>query len=289
VQRLPWYAFLYRLFGAQGTFWLWIVCAIALWWTAGPTVNRLANRQPRALRVSQVATLGDLTRWVTLEGIELRLDRRLLLSTAPTLPPVPLLLDPSDPSSAWWARTRALADALQGDGQTVAASLGGIAGAGVATRRRAARDALGPRLAKLEGGDVPEALPAPERVVLLQEQDVAAMSAPPPPAVDAPVGPGAFARLLERRAALIRERVLPARRLTGLLIATPPTLAESVKRELDTLVAPRLLQVGRAPHDLESYIFAAAAITLVFLATGFYAATRAPAPPPPAPAPAPAA
>ena len=59
MARLPWYAFLYRLFGAQGTFWLWVLCIVALWWTAKPTLLRLTKErgpvhQHRAAPVQQV-------------------------------------------------------------------------------------------------------------------------------------------------------------------------------------------------------------------------------------------
>ena len=82
---------------------------------------------------------------------------------------------------------------------------------------------------------------------------------------------------LEARATLVRERVTPDVEVSGLLVGTPVTLAGRVKDELRTVVAPQLLQAGREPRDLESWVFAVASITLLFLAAGFHGATRAPA------------
>jgi hypothetical protein len=285
MPRLPWYSFLYRLLGAQGTFWLWIASIIGLWWTWRPTLDRLANRHPRAERVAEVPRLPALTRWVTLEGVLVRLDRRLLLEPAPPtrtpaalLPPTALLIDPSDPSARWWAVARALADASDEGFAAATAALGGPCG----TWRAHARRALGQRLALLEGGERDTALPSPERAVIVDEGAQPPLAAAASP--DAGRGLAGIAALLDARAALLRARVEPAARIDGLLVDTPATLAEHARAELDVVVAPRMVQEGRHPRDLESWVFAASAICLLFLAAGFHGATRA-APPPPPPAP----
>lgn len=296
MQRLPWYAFLYRLFGAQGTFWLWVLCLIALWWTARPTVIRLANRRPSAdiRRVADVAAMPatDLTRWVILEGVAVDLDRRLLLERDASLTPrMTLLIDPADPAAAWWASTHTQAQALTLRDAPLAApaSLGGLPGAAMVGAPKVARAELEGRFARLEGGSVPQAFPAPGRVVLVQRFEAAPseQAAAAEGGVSAAGFPANFAELaaarLEARAALVRARVRPAVQVEGQLVSTPVTLAARVKEELNTVVAPQLLQAGREPRDLESWIFAAAAITLLFLAAGFLGATRdVAAPPPPA-------
>lgn len=298
MARLPWYAFLYRLFGAQGTFWLWVVALIAIWWTAKPTVARLANRQPRDLRVVDVAQLSatDQTRWVSLRGVEVRLDRALLLREPTGAAPVWLLLDPSDPAATWWARTRALADVMvsaRAPQPTAPAALGGAGG----FLPKHARQRLQERLARLEGGSA-EALPTPGRVVLVQREDArlgrpaARGDGPPPNPLDFEAR---LAARLDERAALIRERVrsglvdgessgarVEPRVVQGLLVATPVTLAARVKQDVDTVIAPWILQADREPRDLESWVFAAAAVTLLFLTAGFAGASRAGAGPAPA-------
>lgn len=294
--KLPWYAFLYRLFGAQGTFWLWLLSIVALWWTATPTIHRLANYRWQELTAAQVSKIdaGNLTRWVKLSGVEVRLDRRLLLQRlAPTLPPAPLLLDPQDETARWWVDTHRIAEVMVTRAPVAipaAAPLGGLLGAAPAlagaTRSAIARKQLEERLTLLEGGRVPQALPTPERVVLIQEPTrddaIAAAEAPFDPDKPFEVELG---RRLEERAALVLARVQPQRAVEGLLVPTPVTRTERLKSELDTVVAPLLLQEGKEPRDLESWVFLAAALTLVFLSAGFYGATRnsgSSAPPAPA-------
>ncbi len=294
MARLPWYAFLYRLFGAQGTFWLWVLSLVALWWTARPTVIRLANRRPKIdMRVAEVAAMPatDLTRWVRLQGVAVDLDARLLLEKdPPPTAPVTLLIDPADPAAGWWATTHALAEAMGPGGPAASAGLGGLAGAAHGGAARVVRNLLEGRLARLEGGSVPEAFPAPGRAVLVQRVGEARAPAPPePPPVTTDFAEAARARL-GARAALVRARVTPDVELEGQLVAMPVTLAARVKDELHTVLAPQLLQAGREPRDLESWVFAAAAITLLFLAAGFHGVTRpaaAPAPTSPEPARAP--
>lgn len=285
MARLPWYAFLYRLFGAQGTFWLWVLSLVALWWTAKPTVVRIANRRPKDVRVTDVAAMPatDLTRWVRLRGVEVLLDRRILLDPdPPPMAPVSLLIDPSDPAASWWATTHALAWTMVPDPPAAASALGGVVGAARSSGApRLARSRLEGRLARLEGGSVAEAFPAPGRSLLVQRVGEAPRPAPPeppPPLVGFPPNFEEVARArLEARATLVRERVTPDVEVSGLLVGTPVTLAGRVKDELRTVVAPQLLQAGREPRDLESWVFAVASITLLFLAAGFHGATRAPA------------
>jgi hypothetical protein len=274
VARLPWYAFLYRLFGAQGTFWLWIVCLIALWWTAKPTLHRVANRAPTpGLRVADVATTHsatDLTRWVELSGVEVTYDPELLCKDAhpSSQTPVRLLIDPRDNSARWWTTTRALADAVRaGEGVE-------LEGLGRLTVDQVRRE-LVRRFADLEGGKVPDARPTPEQALVILSERPPPRPSPVPPA---PADPILIIQWLDERfdarVARVRERVTPATTVMGLLVPMPETLAERVKARVDVNVGRWVIQEGKEPRDLESWIFGVAAIILVFLATGFYGAVR---------------
>lgn len=263
---LPWYAFLYRLLGAQGTFWLWVVCLVALWWTAKPTLHRVANRTPATRHVADVATTSsatDLTRWVSLTGVEVVYDRELLgQRSASAQSPVRLLLDPQDPAAQRWAELRALADAMQGEGDAAAQ----------------ARKQFEARYSLLEGGDLEklDPRPEPERVLVVQNGVVptrAPLLASPP--TDPLKWLAWMQARVDARAALVRERVHPSVTVQGLLVPMPETLAGRIKAQLEIDVGRWVVQQGREPRDLESWIFAAAAITLLFLATGFYGAVRA--------------
>ncbi len=268
--RLPWYAVLYRVFGAQGTFWLWIASVAALWWTTSPTIVRLANRAPHALDPAQVARCDDLTRWVDVgRGLVVRFDRRLLLHEEPPgLPPVPLLLDLADPAARWWSETWLLARLAAVDAAAPPA-LGGLAGA----LPSACRARLPQRMARLTGD--PEAhLPAPERAVLVQDHAPPSLASAPHDA-GRPLSVARFEERLDAWAALVRERVEAPRPVRGLLVGTPPAVARRIREDLKVEVGPWLVQEGREPRDTESWVFATAAITLLLLAGGLYGLLRA--------------
>ena len=267
MARLPWYAFLYRAFGAQGTFWLWILCLIAMWWTAKPTLHRLMNQSPAKTQVRAVAekhSAIDLTRWVRLEGVEVVYDHELLgKDQADGHPPMRLLLDPDDPAARWWIEMRDLADAM--------ASTADVGSAAQARRLFTDRYTL---LAGDKDGDkVSAKLPEPGRALVV-------LNGPPPPRMlpPKPTDLSAFLdwlpKLTEARAALVRDRVR-AVSVEGLLAPMPETLADRAKHQFQVTVGHWVLQPGKTPRALESYIFGVAAITLLFLATGFYGAVRA--------------
>lgn len=255
-RRLPWYAFLYGLLGAQGTFWLWLIALFACWWTAKPTLQRLSNREPeRGVSVVR-AGAGQSKQWVEVEGLELRLDRRLLLRDPrlepARLPPVPLLVDPVDREVVeFWTEARRLADAAAAKGD----------------RDGAEWQAFTTFLAvkKLEA-DHRRYVPTSGRCLLLQPRVAPSLS---------PLEPADVARSTEfdevtaARIELVRQAVHPHRKVTGVLAEAPPAIVDRIRGELGTTVAPLLLQEEREPRDLESWIFAVAAITLLFLAAGF--------------------
>lgn len=259
---LPWYSFLYRLCGAQGTFWLWIVACAALWWTGEPATIALVNRRPQECDIDRLnEQAGDYVRWVRLRGVvELTLDRSMFPQhRTPRLPPVVLLLDPDDPAAQRWVDAHRLAAAALEPGEQGVAALHSLS-------RLMARH------------QEPSAwLPAPERAILVQDERMRALGNLPP--LSAPQAGGdigdEWARDRDRFAELARERVRVDVTTEGLLLDTPGVVAARLKDELDGLrVAPYLIQPGRQPRQVESAVFAVAAITLVFLASGLWGAAR---------------
>ena len=267
MRQLPWYSFLYRFLGAQGTFWLWLLAPLSLWWTAQPAMIRVANRSPRALKVRAIES-QPMVRWVTLTGLRLSIDRRLLLRDSdPKLPPVQLLVDRADPSVAWWSETHALTDPVVG--LAPISAQGGVIG----VLPQLARRKLVRRFAKLKG-ESSLYLPAPENsVLLLGEQTTAIASVPSTPRGDAV---RSFASETEAQIARVRERVEPGAIVQGVLAPTPLVLGRRFRDELD-FAAPALeLDIGRRPRELEAIVFAVALIVLLFLGVGLYGATGVP-------------
>ncbi len=269
---MPWYSFLYRLLGAQGTFWLWIVAILALWWTETPFVQRLENRTPVFLGPLEVGAGAEGRRWVDTTGVELDLDRGLLLldeRRGPSVPPnYRLLLHPEDSATQWWIDSLALAN---------------TAVEGKEPEKSTALRALRKRIADLEGQDGrDDALPSPRRALLVEYPADEPRVAPPVAPITEPqltvLTP--FEEREQRTIARIRAHVRPAARIDGVLVETPATLQERYKEDVGVVVAPFLLRQGARPRDLESYVFGAAAICVLFLAAGFRGASRsAPAEP----------
>jgi len=270
--KLPWYAFLYRLLGAHGTFWLWIASIAAVWWTAKPALIRSLNRTPKSVAVANVTSEArHFTRWIDVEGVGLELDTRVLKKdeeAAPSLR-VHLIVDRDDPAAEYWLEWRSLADdVLEG---------------------RAERRAFRERWFMLERahreGDaavLAEILPAPEKALLVQHRSEPVLVGDPrePPKVD----PDAPLDVQEQQV-LAREdfwleatraAVDPETEVRGVLIDTPPTVRERVEEELGLQVAPYMLQADRELTEIESYVFGGAAIVLIFLGAGLFGAARVP-------------
>lgn len=258
---LPWYSFLYRLFGAQGTFWLWIVATAALWWTGEPAMIALVNRHPQEIEIDRLSEeAGGYVRWVRLRGVvELTLDRGMFPQhRPPRLPPVVLLLDPDDPAAQRWVEAHQLAEEAAREGDQGVAALHSL------SRLMASHQEPGAWI------------PAPERAVLVQDERMRALGALPPLPPRAPGDIGdEWARDRDRFAALARERVRTGVTLEGLLLDTPGVVALRLKDELEGLrVAPYLIQPNRQPRQVESVVFGAAAILLIFLAGGLWGAAK---------------
>lgn len=261
LRQLPWYSFLYRFLGAQGTFWLWLLAPLTLWWTAQPAMIRVANRSPRALTVRTIES-QPLVRWVRLSGLRLSLDRRLLLRDSdPKLPPLELLVDRSDPSVAWWSETHALTEPVVG--LAPISAQGGVIG----VLPQLARRKLVRRFAKLKGESTLY-LPAPENAVLLLGEESSPVAfVPNGPAGDAV---HSFASQTEAQIARVRERVEPGAVVQGVLASTPSVLGRRFRDELDFAAPAFELDVGRRPRELEAIVFAVALIVLLFLGAGLF-------------------
>jgi hypothetical protein len=262
--KLPWYSFLYRLLGAQGTFWLWIVAISALWWTEKPFIQRLENRTPVPVTPLVAGAGAEGRRWIDTAGVEVGLDRGLLLldeRKGPSVPPnYRLLLHPEDSATQWWVDALALAN---------------TAAEGQDPDKSTALRALRKRIADLEGQDGrDDALPSPKRALLVEYPADEPRPAPPAQPVTGPGMKTPFEEREQRIIDRIRANVRPSARIEGVLVETPPTLRERYKDDVGVVVAPFLVRQGAQPRDLESYVFGGAAICFLFLAAGFRGASR---------------
>ncbi len=204
-------------------------------------------------------------RWVKVEGIELSLDRALLLRPeAPTLPPALLLLEPNDPSARFWAETRAWVDLAEGS--PTLAAMGGL----LNTLGEPADRLLARRYAELQQS--PElALPAPGRAILILEQTPGKLSPPNAPRSENDLA--AFREVQRERNARVRTAVHSGSTL-GVLDPTPETFLTRLEGELGVRPASYLVQAGVRPSELETRVFGSAALLLVFLSAGLWGAAR---------------
>jgi hypothetical protein len=250
----PWYCFLYRLFGAQGTFWLWVIAAIAMWWTGGRAVVRLRNLESQHLQVGQVVQ-ERRQRWVVLSGLELDLDRRLFAKDAGDATPLArILLDPDDPAARRWSAILAAAE-----------------------RARSKKEADLAELRELRAQVIADSkayLPAPGMGILLIGDEPLAAE---PVRSEGTEPAGSIARyeaLLAAWTDLVIARVHPRAECDGLLDEAPPFMLENLERQGNVRLAPQALRLGRKPRDLELYVFASALALVIFLAGGYVGVTR---------------
>jgi hypothetical protein len=250
----PWYCFLYRLLGAQGTFWLWVVTAIAMWWTGGRAVVRLRNLESQHLMVDQVVQERG-QRWVVLAGLELDLDRRLFAKDAVDGTPLArVLLDAEDPAARRWSAVVAAAERARSKKESDLAEL---------------RELRAQVLA-----DPKAFLPSPGMGILLIGDEPLAAE---PARTEAAEPAGSIARyeaLLAAWTELVIARVHPHAECDGLLDEAPPFRLESLEREAGVRLAPQALRLGRRPRDLELYVFAGALLLVIFLTFGYVGVTR---------------
>jgi hypothetical protein len=273
-KRSPWYSFLYVLLGAHGTFWLWVVTAIALWWTWHGAVLSMVNRYPEPRAASDAAAAHGLRRWVAVPGVRVRLDAALLLrEDGADVPPTEVLIDEDDPSAQFWRVTRAVADADAGPLGThiakAAASLSEMALAGAVAGKRDARKALETRRLRLQTKRA-ELLPRPGAALILLLDGAAPIGSdvPVPAPVDAE-DTEAYDRLVSTWRDVVRSHVDVAV-TQGLLDDAPSKLIERLANDPGVRAGRTALKVNRTPNDLELYVFCGAALVFVFLATGLW-------------------
>jgi hypothetical protein len=279
----PWYAFLYKLLGAHGTFWLWVVAVATLWWTWQGALVSMLNRFPEKRSVADASEARDTRRWVVLPGVQVVLDGQLLfIEESESFQGTAILIDQDEPCAKFWRTTRAIAEA---DADARDERFGKVAGAcsdvallGVRAGRADAHQNLVTRLLRLQKYR-DEQLPKAEGALLLLADDVAPATSSGPIQL---VGgdPESYDRLLEtwRKAVLANVRVESPR---GLLVTAPSTIVDRVKASPGIPLGSNALRVNRTPSDLELYAFCSAALVFLFLATGLWGvvhANRAPSP-----------
>jgi hypothetical protein len=214
---------------------------------------RLENRKPQQTSVRE-AQAG----WIQVRGVQVDLDRRLLLQEeAPALPPARLLLEPEGEAGRWWSETHGLAARVREGGAAA----------------DEARGQLVRRFARLQGSPA-DHLPAPGRAIVMVGQDLAYLSAGPQDGANG--GDLAdFHAQTEEQIDLVLRRVQPDVGVQGILDETPPVLVRRLGEELPLAVPERLLAVDRRPRELESVVFGVSAILLLFLIAGLLGARGA--------------
>ncbi len=271
ARKAPWYAFLYRLLGAHGTFWLWVVTVVTLWWTWEGAVLSMVNRFPERRSVGDAAHATDLKRWVVLPGVRLVLDGQLLLlEDSSDFQGTEVLIDSDDPAAKFWRTTRTIAVADSGERierlRGAAASCSDVALAGLRTGKLDARHNLTTRLLMVQRQRA-EHLPKGEWAVLLLSNDVA------PTLSTTFVGGGGDTEAFDRLVTVWRDAVLKNVRSDspqGLLVTAPGTVVERVATNPGANVGKNALRVNRTPSDGELYTFCGAALVFLFLATGLW-------------------
>lgn len=272
ASRPPWYAFLYRVLGAHGTFWLWVVTVATLWWTWQGAVLSMVNRFPERRSVNEAATATDLKRWVVLPGVRIALDGQLLLAEDPSeFQGTEVLVDTDDPSARFWRTTRAIADADAGarDERLRRASVAcsEVAFAGLVVGKSEARRNLGTRLLLLQTHRS-EQLPKSDGAILLVPDGVAPATSTTP----IELGGGdteSYDKLLTAWREAVRRNVhVEAPR--GLLVTAPRTVVDRIGQSPGLPLGQNALKVNRTPNDAELYAFCVGALVFLFLATGLY-------------------
>jgi hypothetical protein len=291
----PWYGFLYRLLGAHGTFWLWVLSVVAMWWTWQGALLSILDREPERRTVAEIALASDVHRWVSLSGVEVLVDSALLGRDPSSAEPVPtpILIDAGDPAARFWLLVKVCArlePALRGrsvDG--AAAALGDASALAPRAMRIDVEGKLDDSYVALRK-NVKSCLPGPNGAVLLLRGAVPASGELPgaaigsgsvvgPPGTPSPnarpaARPGEldeidpYARSVTEWGERVRERV-HLRFPTGLLDSAPRSLLERLEKDPGLVLAPSALSVDRRPRDAELYVFCGASLFMVFLAAGF--------------------
>jgi hypothetical protein len=282
--RPPWYAFLYRILGAHGTFWLWVVTVVALWWTWHGALVRILDREPERRSIAELATSHEIRRWVVLPGLMVDVNPALLNreESAPGFAPTSILIEPTDPAATFWRTTRVLADTDAGVGagatRTAAAALGGPAAYRILTARTVVRDTLIARRTELRNNAAAR-LPRSQMALIVLADGAAAeasrvISQPGDVGGDGANDTGDYALAFAAWRDGVRASVSVAAP-QGLLDEAPQALLDRLANDPGLRLSPKGLRIGRKPRDAELYVFCGAALCFLFLATGFYGVSRA--------------
>ena len=307
----PWYGFLYRLLGAHGTFWLWVLSVVAMWWTWQGALVRVLDREPEHRTVFEIAAANNGRRWVELYGVEVWLDGALLGREpgGTSGSPVAILIDANDPAARFWHVARLFADVNAAVSSPkldlISVELGDASAAAALAHRR---DEAPLAFRKLQDAllslrkDVRSGLPSPTGAILLlrggsrpdielpgaaiDSSSVASPAVEPTPAApwvgthrdQDEIDP--YVEAVISWGELVRRRVRVSFP-TGLLAQAPRSLLERLEADLGAKVAQTALEVDRQPRQAELYVFCAAFLLMVFLAAGLYGrpSPKAPASP----------
>ena len=270
--RWPWYSFLYRLFGAHGTFWLWGLASAGMWLSFGDAVLVLRNQQILPCSQAEIPTLAPWRLWVALEGTELVDVGRLLGEPGRSGSAVRLLLDPGDTATRRWSELARMAARFEAP-PPIDAELQRSFGRRVAQFRSDRSKYLPARALRLFG----EAGVAPvvSRCALGRPEFISS---------DDPLEN--YRRSLAASAALVRENVRIGQRQSGLLASTPAVAIDDIEGEFGVEIGASTLRLDREPRALPYQLFFASLSVFVFLCAGLLGVSKsqrgvaAKAPPP---------
>jgi hypothetical protein len=264
MPRRPWYGFLYYLLGAQGSFFAWIVALFGVYVTWNEAILWAVNQQPQAVKVSEVVeTVPRWRRWVHVGGVEIDLASALFAAggtrTQATAGTDRIIVDRDHPAARAWREAF-------GEIETHARDLAGEeVDMGDARLKR-----LHQLLTKI-GLEQTRSAYIPDRalVVIARDQPAASLAAPPPaPAPSEETRAGQWRREMRTRVELIRSAVRIDVEREGILEPLPERRRDSYKDTYGVGVAAAALGVGHRPSTIAAALFAAFAITLIFLIVG---------------------
>lgn len=254
-ENYPWYSFLYRLAGPQGTFWLWIISLLGIWLQFEDTWLTLVNRKPHRRSVADVSSdQGIWRRWVELEGVEIRDARRLMGQRGHSGAPLRLLLDGSDPAAVRWARLKILVKKMEDPKTAEFAKEQFEELRSTFLQERDKYQPWRPVIVFEEGSVAPVTSQThlAKPIAVLKEQD-------PFKALD-----------MQHQEAkhLVDSLVFPQVLFRGVLDETPQIKVTRTSKELGLALSPRTLRLNRKPSKRALVIFGLCSLLLLFLAAG---------------------
>lgn len=258
TDELPWYCFLYRVLGAGGTFWLWLVTLIGLWLLVDDAWIAALNRRPAPRSVAHAASGQELGRtWVQLRGLEIRDARKVLGLPPQSGSPLRLLLDASDPAAERWLNLRKLSDRL-GDHPKASSEAGREFEQlkALFARERESYLPTRPILLFEDGAVAPVSSSTALSMPLAGEQRISADLL------------AQAEREFQTAVKLIREEIKPEVEVVGLLDETPPSQLRRVGQELALGLSGKTLRLSREPRRGPALGFALWLLVFIFLLAG---------------------